>query len=365
VGSTVRLTPQPDQQSYFAHWDGACSTLQAECDFVVTRSSTLTAHFAAKASARYAIVDIGTLGGRESEARGISPSSGKIVGESQNAAGEVRAFYWDGEVLTDVGAAAPASAFAVNDGGAVVGQFTLQSGGSFFEHAFILDRNGLRDLGVLPGGHGSHAFAVASNGSIVGGGDDGAAPRALVWSAGATRPTALPVPNQSVAMGLNDAGAFIGSAPMIVASVPPASAFSYDTSIHAIVGASVRSGAMGINIQGQIVGWMEDAQGTVRHGFWYDPVTGVRTVVSPVSRLPDTFLLAINGAGQAVGYASSDLAGPPEAGIVYLDGNVRALSDLVDGQPQILSASGIDSRGRISATAFLSGARRAVLLEPQ
>src|SRR5687767_3227617 len=68
---------------------------------------TLTEPSANAAPARvttgtYNAVDLGTLGGSFSEARGINPR-GQVVGLSTTAGGQTRAFLWDRGTMTDLG----------------------------------------------------------------------------------------------------------------------------------------------------------------------------------------------------------------------------------------------------------------------
>jgi probable HAF family extracellular repeat protein len=86
--------------------------------------------------------DLGTLGGDESEANGVSADGSVVVGSAYNAAGQWRAFRW-----TAAG--------------------------------------GMQDLGTLPGGGGSEAYGVSADGSVVVGSARNAAGkwRAFRWTA--------------------------------------------------------------------------------------------------------------------------------------------------------------------------------------
>jgi probable HAF family extracellular repeat protein len=86
--------------------------------------------------------DLGTLGGDESAAYGVSADGSVVVGAAYNAAGQWRAFRW-----TAAG--------------------------------------GMQDLGTLPGGGGSEATGVSADGSVVVGSARNAAgqERAFRWTA--------------------------------------------------------------------------------------------------------------------------------------------------------------------------------------
>jgi probable HAF family extracellular repeat protein len=73
------------------------------------------------------VIDLGTLGGLNSEASGIN-KSGLVVGNSQLASGFVHAFLYN-NVMTDLGTlGGPNSyAIAINDSGQIVGNSDLAS----------------------------------------------------------------------------------------------------------------------------------------------------------------------------------------------------------------------------------------------
>jgi probable HAF family extracellular repeat protein len=86
--------------------------------------------------------DLGTLGGDESWALGVSADGSVVVGGALNAAGYRRAFRWT-------------------------------------------EASGMQDLGTLPGGYGSLAWGVSADGSVVVGyaRDSAWQPRAFRWTA--------------------------------------------------------------------------------------------------------------------------------------------------------------------------------------
>ena len=86
--------------------------------------------------------DLGTLGGDDSEAYGVSADGAVVVGWAQNAAGQRRAFRWT-------------------------------------------ESDGMEDLGTLPGGNDSSADAVSADGTVVVGWANNAAGqrRAFRWTA--------------------------------------------------------------------------------------------------------------------------------------------------------------------------------------
>lgn len=126
------------------------------------------------------VVDLGTLGGYNSEALGIN-DSGIIVGDAQTApvtgqsTGPIHAFYYDG-TLHDLGVlpnGSGSSATAINASGAIVGWSYTTNGGYAHAVAWAKAGNGgyaIQDLGTLAplAGNYSSANAINSSGQIVG-----------------------------------------------------------------------------------------------------------------------------------------------------------------------------------------------------
>ncbi|MET3124508.1 putative HAF family extracellular repeat protein [Oxalobacteraceae bacterium GrIS 2.11] len=116
---------------------------------------------------RNASIQIGTLGGRESESRRIN-TKGEIIGSANRTDGSWAAFlYSRGIGLHDLGTLGGVSShgMAINDRGEAVGYSDLAN---HEWHAFIYRRDGkLKDLGTL-GGKISYASAVNNQGQVVG-----------------------------------------------------------------------------------------------------------------------------------------------------------------------------------------------------
>lgn len=115
------------------------------------------------------LVDLGTLGGPQSEANGISKDGKVIVGYStlaESGALTPHAFRWTNAGMVDLGTlgGAYSNATATNsDGSVVVGVSTISSNAN---HAFRWTSNGMTDLGTL-GGESSFASSVSTDGSVV------------------------------------------------------------------------------------------------------------------------------------------------------------------------------------------------------
>jgi probable HAF family extracellular repeat protein len=92
--------------------------------------------------------DLGTLGGRSSEARDVN-SEGRITGFASTASGETHAFVHDGATtITDLGTLGgrESRGFAINEWGHVVGESTTASGA---RHAFLYADGRMVDLNTM------------------------------------------------------------------------------------------------------------------------------------------------------------------------------------------------------------------------
>jgi probable HAF family extracellular repeat protein len=112
------------------------------------------------------MIDLGTLGGENSFGRGIN-NSGEVVGYSRTVSGELHAFLYsdsDGEMI-DLGTPGETSlAYDINDFGDVTGWYVTASGSA---HAFLYSGGVRVDLGTLDGdplpGHLRHSYGSAIN----------------------------------------------------------------------------------------------------------------------------------------------------------------------------------------------------------
>lgn len=219
-----------------------------------------------QAAPQYHIKDLGTMGGAYSHAVGIN-ENGQITGYSNKSANApLHSFIW--ESLT-----------------------------------------GLTDLNTLGGTH-ALAAGINKDGFIVGNsqvtGDT--ATRGFVWKVGAMLELPSLAGANSRAIAINDNGVMVGAASL-----------SGDSAQHAVlwqnsaVSAPIDLGTLGgldsqgndININGQVVGFAENANQAARAALWSLPYTG-----QPINlgTLGGTYseALAINNSGQVTGIASNN-----------------------------------------------------------
>ena len=157
-------------------------------------------------SGTYKIVDIGTLGGENANALGIS-NSGAIVGVSEDAQGRVRGFIWKNGRMKDVGTLGGTFSvtLGVNDKDESVG-ISLLSGDEKI-HGFVTQNGKMRDFGRL-GLDFSVASGINNSGIAIGTAltQDGD-PKAVLWKDGKLKPavTLKDFP-ATVGCAINDSG---------------------------------------------------------------------------------------------------------------------------------------------------------------
>jgi probable HAF family extracellular repeat protein len=215
-----------------------------------------TAESLLRSGANGGLLELGTLGGSESNALDIN-LGGQIVGYSTRGDGTTRAFLWTpAGGLQDLGTLGGccSTANAINDRGEVVGTSQTLSG---IWHAFKWSAaTGMQDLG----GFNSSATDLNEAGTVVGTDNIGGSPRAFVWTAaGGRRYLAVPMDGgTSAASGINNSGAVVGW----TANCFTCTAFATYWSdigamqqIHPPFFGYNRSEALDINDLGQVVGY--------------------------------------------------------------------------------------------------------------
>ena len=208
------------------------------------------------------LVDLGTLGGRVSNAIAVN-ASGHIVGNSETATGEFHAFLWtpDGGMV-DLGTlgGATSSARAINALGHVAGSSQTGNGDT---HAFFwTPLTGMIDLGTLPGSSSSEAAALNDSNQVVGSNIQGSVPfgtrtHGFFWSpeGGMVDIGTLRGMASSVPVAINARGDVVGVSvqPFVSALAFLWTAMDGMTELGVLPGAE-QSGASDVNDAGQVVG---------------------------------------------------------------------------------------------------------------
>ena len=258
--------------------------------------------------------DLGTLGGANSNARGIN-DAGQIVGGSDNASGQFHAYVYAGGSMSDLGTLGGdrSEAFAINNHGTIVGD--AQNGDPAtegFGQAFGYAGGAMKALGTLPGGLGSNAYAVNNNGTIGGSSFEGpfTAPEypfhAVTFSDGTAHSIGASDLGDSRIYGMNDGDLAVGGIPM-AANIHEFHAFLYDhgtiTDLGVLDAFQDDSIAWDINNLRQIVGTSAvsiDPEHYGYHGFLWTGagLVDLNTLVDPSSGWVITSANAINDAQQ-------------------------------------------------------------------
>jgi probable HAF family extracellular repeat protein len=230
--------------------------------------------------------------------RGIATSA-RVTGTSRDAAGNVRAFYYNGKENIDLGTfgGRHAQAFSINRCGQISG---WAHGTGDLARAFYYD-GALRDLGTL-GGAESFGFAVSTCGKVAGwSATSGGETHAFYHDGKTMRDLGTFGGSGSYALAINSVGQVAGYA------YGPGNAWFHAFLFDARTGAPIQDlGALGdsslaqdINDAGQVVGYSRAADGALR-AFRYEAGTMHDLGLLPGARGAEA--RAINGAGLTVGY---------------------------------------------------------------
>ena len=315
--------------------------------------------------AKYAVRDLGTLGGTVTAAADVN-AMGQVVGFSMTSEGFLHAFVWDRGVMTDLGTLGGESSYAtaINDSGWVVGFSQISRSRS--SHAFLWRKGvGMKDLGTL-GGDQSFAADVNNAGLVVGRAFDASAnPHGFVWTAAAGMRALSGGDPFSLATGTAPGtnGPVAGSAglPLVPGrwrtTGTPFSAFTLPRGFNQGQGAA-------IDARNDVVGSASTSTGLVRA--FYRSSAGTMRVL----RVPDiqnSEAASISNSLRVVGTAYDDpffltsawLARTPTA-------PARLLLELVPAEAAwtFAYATSVNDRGQIAGTGLHRGRTRGYLLTP-
>lgn len=268
----------------------------------------------------YEVIDLGTLGGRVTEALDIN-EAGHVTGYSETADGQFHAFvYADGE-MRDLGELAPGGSvgYGINDSGVVTG---LTAATDAHAHAFRDEAGVMTDLGTA--GRSSSGNAINNAGDIAGEAMDEAGLRhAVIFRGGSAIDLGVPASFTTSAVAINEAGQAAG----LYEDEAGSHAFLFDGSgfVDLVPGrGSVVYGNQALNAEGLVVGGFQGDDTThcflFREGQLTDP-----------GSLGGGYCLgiAVNGAGAMTGISSTATA--ERHAFVYANGTMTDLGALGGG----------------------------------
>jgi probable HAF family extracellular repeat protein len=356
----------------------------------------LAAQEANASQIHYSVINMGTLGGTESNGFGGVNNRGWVTGDAnlQRDHNE-HAFLWRRGVMRDLGTlGGPNSSVGIpvkDDRGLIVGGAQISTvdplkefwGAAYFCTATGTNCRGWRKLVLgflwrdglmtaLPtlGGNNSEAFGVNNRGEVVGMAetathDSRCIPpqvldfEAVIWGPEPDEIQALPtLPGDSIgaALAINDKGQVVGTSGICFVPI------SFAGAVHAVLwqdglvidlgsfGGVMNNSGLAINNAGQVVGQSDLPGDTTTHAFFWQ-----NGVMTDLGTLPGDFLSIandINNKGQVVG-VSCDVNFNCRA-FLWEGGVMIDLNTLIspDSPLQLIDAEGINDQGEIAGTSL-------------
>ena len=192
----------------------------------------------------------------------------------------------------------------------------------------------------------------------------------------ALNPRLAPIANQSLPTGFNRHGAAVGQGALSATEGRPVLWGSDARHTIQVLPSPPGGGAawaQAINDLGQIVGvGGQNEQLGYRAVFWHNDSAHTAQFLPNLPGDNSARTLAINNLGQVLGvsenFADATTPARGERPVLWRDGGVFELQALLDPAPMagmsLLSATAINHRGQIAATALSGGLKRAVLATP-
>jgi probable HAF family extracellular repeat protein len=249
--------------------------------------------------------DLGALTGSASWGNGIN-DAGQVTGNVLLGPGLTRhLFVYDG-TMHDLGAGSAgfgAAGFGINNSGQITGSLRVDANGD--QHAMIYDST-FHDLGTL-GGTNSLGQSINASGQVTGYSDNSGN---LAWNAffydGTMHNIGTLGGAFSIGNDINDGGKIVGYSDVTGSNnLTVFHAFLYDGVLHDLgTLGGTKSDALGINQKDQVVGFSYISGDSVTHAFLctaLSEMVDLNTLIDPAAGWVLTDAYAINDVGQIVG----------------------------------------------------------------
>lgn len=302
----------------------------------------------------YELIDLGLLpGGTLSLAWSIN-NHGEVVGEAVNASGKTRGFLWRRGQMVELGTLGGnvSTARSINDEGKVVGYAATNAQ---LPHACMWWNGQLYDLGLTGIYSQAWAMCISNQGKITG---YLGTPYPNRWRKAFVYTDRFQLLPFELAYAVNDNGWVVGASNygQAVLYLPDGSLIELGT-----FGGN-RSAAIGLNRNGQVVGWAGTSDGRAHAFLWQN------NSMIDLGTLPGYYhstAVSINSEGVIVGWAMK--ADTDTRAVMWYNGQIYNLSGRVlrGGQGWVLRrAHAINDVGQIVGYGFYRGRTRAFLLNP-